>query len=127
VSASAAELRDSLVATGFPYDRATSPENNLREASAIIPRVQGIRRCGSAALDLALVSDGTYDGYWEQKLKPWDACAGIALVRAAGGTVTDYEGSPATALSGRVVATNPHLHATLLRVVQAARGPVTSA
>src|SRR5690606_8221294 len=65
----ASELGESLVATGFPYDRATSPENNLREAAHIIPRVRGIRRCGAAAVDLALVADGTYDGYWEQKLK----------------------------------------------------------
>jgi myo-inositol-1(or 4)-monophosphatase len=121
VSREASVLVESLIATGFPYDRATSPENNVREASAIIPRVQGIRRCGSAALDLALVADGTYDGYWEQKLKPWDACAGIALVRAAGGVVTDYAGRAASADTSRLVATNVRLHPVLLEAVREAR------
>jgi myo-inositol-1(or 4)-monophosphatase len=127
VATGAAVLSDALVATGFPYDRGTSPENNLREAAAIIPRVQGIRRCGSAALDLALVADGTYDGYWEQKLQPWDVCAGLALVRAAGGTATDYEGKPAHAQSSCVVASNGALHAALLEAVQIARAPISSA
>lgn len=118
---SASALGESLVATGFPYDRATSAENNLRETVHIVPRVRGIRRCGSAAIDLALVADGTYDGYWEQKLKPWDVCAGIALVLAAGGTVTDYAGGPPDARAARLVATNGPLHPALLAAVQTAR------
>lgn len=120
-TSSASVLNEALVATGFPYDRATSPENNLREAVHIIPSVQGIRRCGSAALDLALVADGTYDGYWEQKLAPWDACAGMALVLAAGGTITDYDGAEPDARASRVVATNGPLHPALLSAVQTAR------
>jgi myo-inositol-1(or 4)-monophosphatase len=121
---SAALLGDALVASGFPYDRATSPENNLRETVQIVPQVQGFRRCGSAALDLALVADGTYDGYWEQKLKPWDACAGMALVIAAGGRVTDYEGGAIDARTSRVIATNGGLHDALLRQVQDARSRI---
>ncbi len=117
----ASELGDALVASGFPYDRASSLENNLRETAHIVPRVQGFRRCGSAALDLALVADGTYDGYWEQKLKPWDACAGMALVLAAGGRATDYDGAAPSAETSRVVATNGALHDALLRAVQEAR------
>lgn len=120
-TSSASALSDALVATGFPYDRATSDENNLREAAHIVPQVQGIRRCGSAALDLALVADGTYDGYWEQKVQPWDVCAGVALILAAGGAVTSYDGGPADVRSGRLVATNGPLHPALLGAVQAAR------
>ncbi len=118
---SASALGDALVASGFPYNRAESGENNLSETSHIVPKLQGFRRCGSAALDLALVADGTYDGYWEQKLKPWDACGGMALVRAAGGRVTTYEGDDADAISSRLVASNGRLHDALLTAVQAAR------
>jgi myo-inositol-1(or 4)-monophosphatase len=114
-------LIESLIATGFPYDRRTSPENNVREMSRIVVNVRGIRRCGSAALDLALVADGTYDGYWEQKLAPWDLCAGAALVKAAGGTLTDYEGREVSLAEGRVVATNGVIHAELLGEIAAAR------
>lgn len=121
-TSSASSLGDSLVATGFPYDRATSPENNLRELTAILPKLRGMRRCGAAALDLALVADGTYDGYWEQKLKPWDACAGVALIVAAGGKVTDYDGTAPTIETHRFVATNGPLHPALLDAVRSARG-----
>jgi myo-inositol-1(or 4)-monophosphatase len=118
---STATLARSLIATGFPYDRRTSPENNVREFSRIVLGVQGIRRCGSAALDLCLVADGTYDGYWEQKLAPWDLCAGAGIVRAAGGRLTDYEGAPIAVRPGRVIATNGAIHDELMREVQAAR------
>ncbi len=114
-------LSRSLVATGFPYDRRTSDENNVREMSRIVLRVQGIRRCGSAALDLALVADGTYDGYWEQKLAPWDMCAGAALVLAAGGRLTDYEGRDVRLGEGRAVATNGLVHDELMGELRAAR------
>jgi myo-inositol-1(or 4)-monophosphatase len=117
----ATTLSRSLIATGFPYDRRTSPENNVREMSRIVLLVQGIRRCGSAALDLALVADGTYDGYWEQKLAPWDMCAGAALVVAAGGRLTDYDGAPPSLHAGRVVATNGLVHDELMRELATAR------
>lgn len=114
-------LLDSVIATGFPYDRGTSPENNVREFSRIVLLVRGMRRCGSAALDLAQVADGTYDGYWEQKLAPWDLSAGAALVLASGGTLTGYEGEPLSIPSGRVVATNGKIHEELLAEIAAAR------
>lgn len=118
-------LDAALVATGFPYDRGTSDDNNLAEANVLIPQVQGIRRCGAAALDVCLVADSTYDAYWEQKVSPWDICAGLAIAGAAGATLTDYEGNPATAESRRLVVANPALHATLLRGVQEARAAAT--
>lgn len=107
-------FEEALLATGFPYDRRTSQENNFDAFVAIKRQCQAVRRCGSAALDLCLVSDGTYEGYWERKLKPWDIAAGIALVRAAGGTVTDFEAGAGMMASGSVVATNGHIHASLL-------------
>jgi myo-inositol-1(or 4)-monophosphatase len=116
-----ATLEASIVATGFPYDRATDPDDNLRETARIVPRVQGIRRLGSAAVDLALVADGTYDGYWEQKLKPWDLCAGAAIARAAGATLTDYLGDEVRATTSRIVCTNGRIHEALRAEVVAAR------
>jgi myo-inositol-1(or 4)-monophosphatase len=114
-------LADSLIATGFPYDRARDPDNNVAEFSRIVVKVQGIRRLGSAAIDLALVADGTYDGYWEQKLAPWDLCAGVAIARAAGATITGYDGEPVDVRRGRVVVTNGAIHDELRREVLAAR------
>lgn len=116
-----ASLIESVLATGFPYDRRTSPENNVREMSRIVVNVRGIRRCGAAAIDLALVADGTYDGYWEQKLAPWDLCAGAALVKAAGGTITGYGGGEVSLTEGRVVATNGAIHVELLSEITEAR------
>jgi myo-inositol-1(or 4)-monophosphatase len=107
-------LDDALLATGFPYDRETSPENNFDAFVAIKKKCQAVRRCGSAALDLCLVADGTYDGYWENKLKVWDVAAGAALVLAAGGRVTDYSGRTADLTTGQIVATNGHIHDALV-------------
>ncbi len=108
-------FEESLLATGFPYDRRTSHENNFDAFVAIKRKCQAVRRCGSAALDLCLVSDGTYEGYWERKLSPWDIAAGIALVRASGGTVTDFDARGEMIASGNVVATNGRIHEALLQ------------
>jgi myo-inositol-1(or 4)-monophosphatase len=108
------QLDDALLATGFPYDRRTSEENNFAAFVAIKKKCQAVRRCGSAAIDMCLVADGTYDGYWEQKLKPWDLAAGHALVLAAGGRATDYVGHPAEVMKGHVVATNGRIHDALV-------------
>jgi myo-inositol-1(or 4)-monophosphatase len=117
-----------MLATGFPYDRRTSPETNYAEFVHLKARCQAIRRCGSAAIDLCFVADGTYDGYWEQKLSPWDVAAGIALVDAAGGRVTDYDGQPPfseAGFIGRLIATNGsedgRLHEELRTELGAAR------
>jgi myo-inositol-1(or 4)-monophosphatase len=119
-------IEDVLVATGFPYDRRTSSDDNLAAHGAIMKRAQGVMRCGSAALDLCLVADGTYGGFWERKLKPWDLCAGAALVRAAGGTLSHFDhsdrapnsqGGPPDILSGAIVASNGHVHAELLALL----------
>jgi myo-inositol-1(or 4)-monophosphatase len=109
---------DALLATGFPYDRRSSEDNNFDAFVAIKKRVQAVRRCGSAALDLCLVADGTYDGYWERKLKCWDLAAGAAIVRAAGGRVTTFDGDE-DVTSGHVVATNGEIHDALLAELRA--------
>jgi myo-inositol-1(or 4)-monophosphatase len=114
-------LNESVCATGFPYDRREAVDDNLREFGAVLKRVRGIRRCGSAALDLALVADGTYDAYWEQRLAVWDMAAGAALVEAAGGQLSDYDGGPADVREGRVVATNGVVHDELITLLGEAR------
>lgn len=109
-----ARLEESLLATGFPYDRRENEENNYKEFCRLTHRTQGVRRGGSAALDLAYVAAGRVDGYWELGIKPWDIAAGIVLVEEAGGTVSRYDQTPLADLSeGRILATNGHLHAAL--------------
>jgi myo-inositol-1(or 4)-monophosphatase len=110
---------DALLATGFPYDRRTSEDNNFEAFVAIKKRVQAVRRCGSAALDLCLVADGTYDGYWERKLKCWDLAAGTAIVRSAGGSVSTFDGNEDDVTSGHLVATNGKIHEALLTALRA--------
>lgn len=111
---SEATVEGAMFATGFPYDRATSRDDNLATFAAMKKRAQAIRRCGAAAIDLAFVADGTYDGYWERKLKPWDLAAGAAIVVAAGGRVTAYDGGPADVRTGHLVATNGRVHEALV-------------
>jgi myo-inositol-1(or 4)-monophosphatase len=119
VSATAV-LDRALLATGFPYDRRTSPENNFRAFVELKRLAQGVRRCGSAALDLCLVADGTYDGYWERKLKPWDLAAGALMVQEAGGRVTGFAGEPPDVRGGSLVASNGWVHDELLAALAAA-------
>ena len=111
------ELSRSLVATGFSYDRASRTEELLGPVERAMKEVRGIRRMGAAALDLADVAQGIYDGYWEDALNPWDVAAGVMLVREAGGRVSAYDGSPATIDGGTFIATNGHIHDAMLTLV----------
>jgi len=113
----ATHLGEALLATGFPYSRATEAQNNLGPFNRVMPRVRGIRRGGSAALDLAYVAAGRFDGYWEFWLNPWDWATGALLVTEAGGAVTDVTGAPWHLHTPNLVATNGPLHAELLRTV----------
>lgn len=106
-------LGGSLLATGFPYDTASSARNNLVEWARIYPMTQGLRRVGAAALDLCFVAAGWMDGYWELKIKPWDVAAGALLVTEAGGRVTDYRGGAFRSDAGEILATNGQLHDAL--------------
>jgi myo-inositol-1(or 4)-monophosphatase len=115
------DLADALCATGFPYDRQETDDDNTTEHRAFLKHTQGIRRCGSAAIDLALVADGTYDVYWEQRLSAWDMSAGACLVVEAGGRISDYDGGRADPRSGRLVATNGRLHDDAIALLSRSR------
>lgn len=106
-------LEQSVLATGFGYDRATAKRNNVEEFTKVIARVRGIRRAGSAALDLAWVAAGRLDGYWEYNLAPWDWCAGAVLATEAGADISTIEGDAWTIDSQSVCVAAPSLLATL--------------
>lgn len=108
-----AELSKSLLVTGFAYDRRETTDNNYAEFCHLTDLTQGVRRSGSAALDLAHVACGRVDGYWERGIAPWDIAAGVVLLEEAGGKVSAYDGSPLSIESGRILATNGHIHAAL--------------
>ena len=111
-------LADAFLATGFPYDRRTAPDNNVERLGHFLRRSQGVRRAGSAVLDLAYVACGRFDGFWEIRLKPWDAGAGVLLVREAGGQVTDFESGPDCVSGEFIVASNGRIHSQMLRVIR---------
>lgn len=107
------KLSKSLLVTGFAYDRRETSDNNYAQFCHLTHLTQGVRRSGSAALDLAHVACGRVDGYWERGIAAWDIAAGIVLLEAAGGKVTAYDGSPLRIESGRILATNGKIHASL--------------
>ncbi len=107
-------LVDAVLATGFSYRRSTVVDNNIAEFTRVIRRIQGIRRAGSAALDLAYVAAGRLDGYWEYYMKPWDIAAGALMVEEAGGVITQIDGRPWTPWSHSTLAAGPSLHPRLL-------------
>ncbi|MET0792067.1 MAG: inositol monophosphatase family protein [Polyangiaceae bacterium] len=111
------ELAESLVATGFPSDRSQAATNNFAAFSSVKRQVRGIRRCGSAAIDLCLVADGTYDAYWERRLNAWDVMAGSALVLAAGGKLSSLSGTLPDLSVGHVLASNGRVHDHLLNLI----------
>jgi myo-inositol-1(or 4)-monophosphatase len=111
-------LERALLATGFPYDRHTSADNNLDLHARFTKLCQGIRRAGAAALDLCYVAAGRFDGYWEKKLKPWDLAAGELIVEEAGGIVTDLSGKPTDPFSLECLASNGPLHPAMLAVIR---------
>jgi myo-inositol-1(or 4)-monophosphatase len=107
------KLAQSLLVTGFAYDRRETPDNNYQEFCYLTHITQGVRRAGAASVDLAYVACGRLDGYWERGLSPWDLAAGVAIVEAAGGIVTAYDRSSFDLRSGRILATNGRIHAEL--------------
>ena len=104
------ELSKSLLVTGFAYDRHETSDNNYAEFCHLTHLTQGVRRSGSASLDLAHVACGHLDAYWERGISPWDIVAGIILLQEAGGKVTAYDGTPIKIESGRILATNGYIH-----------------
>ena len=117
------QLKDCLSATGIPFMGRGTPEEHDRffnELRAVVDSTPGIRRFGSAALDLAWVAAGRYDAFWEHGLKPWDIAAGMLMVREAQGVVTDLKGGERMLQSGDILAANEHLHPQLLKLLKAA-------
>ena len=117
----AATLAKSLLVTGFAYDRRQVTDNNYREFCYLTHLTQGVRRDGAAALDLAYIAAGRFDGYWERGLSVWDMAAGVVLVESAGGQVTAYNGTPYDLTSGRILATNGQLHQPLMTALNTAQ------
>ena len=113
------KLERALLATGFAYDVHQAPDNNLEHFGRFIKRAQAVRRAGAAALDLAYVACGRFDGFWELELHPWDVAAGLLLVEEAGGRVSDLNGGPVPAAGNRLLASNGHLHEPMLEVLKA--------
>ena len=112
------ELSKAMIGMGFPYDRTFDLEANLNMLRFAILNGRGIRRMGSAALDLAYVAAGKLDIYYEHTLNIWDLAAGVLLVEEAGGHVSDYDGSSAYLSTGAIVSTNGILHQVISEAVQ---------
>ena len=116
-----------LLATGFPSEPWQAARNNYREYVTLDARSHGVRRCAAAALEICMVAEGAYDGFWDQGLSSWDLAAGALFVAEAGGKVTDLDGGPFDLRSGRILATNGALHDSLLDALAHARAlpPIT--
>lgn len=109
-TSTACHLVESLVATGFPYERKGVLDGITQRLHRVLEKVQDVRRAGSAALDLAMVACGHLDAYYEQQLNPWDSAAGWLLVLEAGGQVTDFSGAPYSPFTPHILATNGLIH-----------------
>lgn len=113
-----AELDKSLLATGFPYDHRDFADFYLGYFRAFMIRCQGIRRGGSAALDLCYLAAGRLDGFWELKLKPWDTAAGALIVTEAGGLLSDFSGNPFTIWGQETLASNRLIHDEMVSIAR---------
>ena len=111
------DLIEALVGTGFPYDRHTEADYYLRFVSAVMKRVQGVRRAGAACMDLAMLAAGQLDAFWEFHLAPWDVAAGVLLVEESGGRVTSHDGTPLDRVKPSPLATNQRLHEHMMDVL----------
>lgn len=112
------ELGEALLATGFPYQRDETCRLNVRCVAEALHRGRGLRRGGSAALDLCYLGAGRLDGFWEPTLRPWDVAAGSIVALEAGARITDYTGGDEFLWGRRIVAAGRPLHPQLLRMVQ---------
>ncbi len=120
---SVGELDKSLLATGFPYDLRESRVNNFDHFLNFATRVQGIRRGGSAALDLCYVACGRFDGFWELKLQPWDVAAGRVIVLEAGGRVSDFQNYETGLSAEESLATNGLIHEQMVNILKMSPSP----
>ena len=107
-------LAEALLATGFPYDIQEKADEVLNQFRKMVVSSQGVRRPGSAAIDMCYVAAGMLDGFWEQGLKPWDTAAGMVIVQEAGGTLSTFQGDPYSPYRNSVVAANPLIHEAMI-------------
>jgi myo-inositol-1(or 4)-monophosphatase len=112
-------LERALLATGFPYDIRERLPETLARLGRMLGTAQGVRRAGSAALDMCYVACGRLDGFWEEHLKPWDTAAGLLLITEAGGRITTFDGGPYDLYSPNIVACNGILHEQILSNLRA--------
>lgn len=110
-------VNKALLVTGFSYDIRDNPDNNLDHFSRLSLRAQGVRRTGSAALDLCYVGSGRFDGFWEVKLQPWDMAAGLVVLREAGGLATSFQKGTFSIYGQQLVATNGRIHEEMLALL----------
>ncbi len=115
-----ATLDSSLLVTGFAYDIRDTPRNNLDHFVKFALKAQGLRRTGSAALDLCYVAAGRFDGFWEVRLNPWDMAAGSVIVQEAGGRLSDFSGKDLSIYGQELVASNGQIHDAMLAVLNQA-------
>jgi len=113
---SVSELGRAVLATGFPYGVHEQPDKVVGAFRDFLIRAQGVRRPGAAALDLAYVACGRFDGFWEPLLKPWDTAAGVLLVEEAGGRVTNYQGEEYDPFQNNILASNGHIHQEMVPI-----------
>ncbi|MGZ8406632.1 MAG: inositol monophosphatase family protein [Caulobacteraceae bacterium] len=113
-------MEEAVLATGIPFHGKPGHAQFLKELHQIGQRVSGVRRFGSAALDMAWVAAGRYDAYWERNLQPWDLAAGTLMITEAGGRLTDADGADFTLATGSVLASNQELHPKVLELLRAA-------
>ncbi|MFO0705794.1 MAG: inositol monophosphatase family protein [Nitrospira sp.] len=118
-----AVLDRALLVTGFAYDIRETTQNNLDHFNRFALRAQGLRRTGSAALDLCYVAAGRFDGFWEVKLNPWDMAAGSVILREAGGAITNFRGEAHSLYKKELVASNGLIHSAMLSVIQESLPP----
>ena len=112
------ELVRSLLVTGFPYDVHSDVDNKLRLFNRFMGKARAVRRDGAAALDLCYVAAGRYDGFWEERLQPWDMMAGKLILHEAGGRVSRFDGAPIGLAADEILATNGVLHGAMLEVLR---------
>jgi len=116
-------ISEALLVTGFAYDIHTAKDNNLKEFCAFTVRAGGMRRTGTAAIDLCYIACGRLDGFWELQLNPWDTAAGKVIVEEAGGKITNYAGEPYSIYGQTILATNGLIHQEMLEVLQLREKP----
>ncbi len=107
----------SMIVTGFPYDKKENPDKLFERFVAITKSVRGVRRLGSAAIDFCYLASGVFDGFWEVQLHPWDICAGKLIVEEAGGIVTDFDGNKTDIYTKRMLSSNGKIHKQIIKLL----------